>query len=275
MALRPNADNLLGDTGLVPEEYVRLLRDIQEHELDPEGEFIEEDPILPSAEENASSSSPVNKSTPIISKFSTSSKDIYPYPIPAHLSADQTPPNPEQYRNSGSALNAVTQEERVKQIQKERERALLEEDSDTPRLSGRKYSAVSAQGEDDELVTPIAAPQKETETVDDGASQTSTEAARKPVEKKTEKKSKSPKRVIADPPIEFKDSFVAKVEEEEEVRKQPEVGKSKTVEVVVQPINDKNRPKSGNADSSTTNHIPSVNGNSVSTANSISERKSK
>lgn len=149
----------VGDTGLVPEEYVRLLRDIQQHELDQSVEESQS-PTTTSpdsstaATDNTQATSPLTKNTPIISSFSTSSQDIYPYPLPFHQPGDHPPP--EQVRSSSGTPTVTSQEERVRQIQRERERALIEEEAETPRFGGRKGSVFSTgYREDDDDVTPV------------------------------------------------------------------------------------------------------------------------
>ena len=89
------------DTGLVPEEYVRLLRDIQgglgslgaeeEHtesgEASPPERIVEQSPIRPEHTRTTSGSHGGDKNPAVVSSFSTSSKDLDPYP--QHLMGDK------------------------------------------------------------------------------------------------------------------------------------------------------------------------------------------
>ena len=120
-------DPKTGDAGLVPEEYVRLLRDIEgglgslgaeagEGELEdtspnsPTGENppsptkIEVPKINSSQHSNGSNST--EKNPAVVSSFSTSSKDLDPYPHPLHgVQASHIPPQVIHY---GSQTNTPT-----------------------------------------------------------------------------------------------------------------------------------------------------------------------
>lgn len=88
-------DPKTGESGLVPEEYVRLLRDIEGGWTSLSGELSEKEPpkdipFFPTADQD-SESTPIQadqsngsqekeKRPPVVSSFSTSSKDLSPYP---------------------------------------------------------------------------------------------------------------------------------------------------------------------------------------------------
>lgn len=120
-----------GESGLVPEEYVRLLRDIDGDWAalsgEPTGtdevtdEVAEEDspdgtqtdthqaefqPNHKSRSSNDSTSSEKEKKKPVVSTFSTSSKDLDPYPHP--LLGTQTGQQPPQVVHYGSQANTPT-----------------------------------------------------------------------------------------------------------------------------------------------------------------------
>lgn len=145
---------------MVPEEYVRLLRDIQPHELEQlGGDSPVSSPAVANDELRLQTDIPniSSKTTPILSTFSTSSQDVYPYPLPIHLPGEQPPSQPDHTRSrlgiespiiADITPTATSQEERVKQIQRERERALLEEAQETPKYS-RKFSVFSNMSEAD------------------------------------------------------------------------------------------------------------------------------
>lgn len=107
------------ESGLVPEEYVRLLREIEGGWTSLSGELDEEvgpsqDPLspVPAAPEQAAASShpeqsngsqETEKRPPIVSTFSTSSKDLSPYPH--KLASGHAPPPVNHY---GSQNNTPT-----------------------------------------------------------------------------------------------------------------------------------------------------------------------
>lgn len=116
-----------GDAGLVPEEYVRLLRDIEGGWSSLSGEQPEDESSLasPVAAANDTASTPTQaeagrthipqdsngsnggeKRPPIVSTFSTSSKDLKPYPH--HLLGDQVGGTPPQVVHYGSQSNTPT-----------------------------------------------------------------------------------------------------------------------------------------------------------------------
>jgi hypothetical protein len=168
----------IGETGLVPEEYVRLLRDIQQHELEQlSSDSPVSSPAIANDELKLQTDIPgiSSRTTPILSTFSTSSQDVYPYPLPIHLPGEHPPSHPDHNRSRLGLDSPITadvtptttsQQERVKQIQRERERALLEEQQDTPKY-GRKYSVFSnssqadlSRGDDSDVETPTQGPKK-------------------------------------------------------------------------------------------------------------------
>lgn len=119
-------DPRTGDAGLVPEEYVRLLREIEGglgslHSPDAvEEENVEEpeDPTSPvtnpmeigHSAKRSSGSNSAEKSHAVLSSFSTSSNDLNPYPHPiAGKQAGQPPPLVTHYSgqtNSRSPISA-------------------------------------------------------------------------------------------------------------------------------------------------------------------------
>lgn len=125
------------ESGLVPEEYVRLLRDIQQP-LFVEGSGTEEDEEDSSELKITTSSSPPssgysNGMKPVVSTFSTSSQDVHPYPGPLHQPGEQAPPRALS-RGGQGGLNSQTQtptvggwEDRIEALERARERALMEE----------------------------------------------------------------------------------------------------------------------------------------------------
>ena len=110
-------DPKTGESGLVPEEYVRLLRDIEGEWPSIAGEMEKEanhSPVSPgltsptqSAAEhnnaNANANGGGEKRPPVVSTFSTSSKDLSPYPH--RLPVGQPPPPVAHY---GSQTNTPT-----------------------------------------------------------------------------------------------------------------------------------------------------------------------
>lgn len=108
-------DPKTGDAGLVPEEYVRLLRDIEGGlgSLGAEDEQVESGEPSPEALTDASpvglehnrSNSHGEKNAAVVSSFSTSSKDLDPHP---HLVATQAGQAPPQVVHYGSQTNTPT-----------------------------------------------------------------------------------------------------------------------------------------------------------------------
>ena len=122
-------DPKTGDAGLVPEEYVRLLRDIEgglgslgdeaepseSEEASPDSPTEEEVEPLRKAESpqhqhhsshNSVGSNTADKNPAVVSSFSTSSKDLDPYPHPLlGTHAGQMPPQVVHY---GSQTNTPT-----------------------------------------------------------------------------------------------------------------------------------------------------------------------
>ena len=110
-------DPKTGESGLVPEEYVRLLRDIEGEwpsiagEMEKEANHSPVSPALASPIQSAAEHNNANgngnggaeKRPPVVSTFSTSSKDLSPYPH--RLPAGQTPPPVAHY---GSQTNTPT-----------------------------------------------------------------------------------------------------------------------------------------------------------------------
>ena len=115
-------DPKTGDAGLVPEEYVRLLRDIEgglSYLSGDQEESALASPVTEAAETAATPTpaeqghTPQNniasngeKRPPIVSIFSTSSKDLKPYPH--HLLDDQARGSPPQVVHYGSQSNTPT-----------------------------------------------------------------------------------------------------------------------------------------------------------------------
>ena len=112
-------DPKTGESGLVPEEYVRLLRDIEGGWTSLSGELDEQEAlqetsfspvsaapdngIAPSQSDQSNGSQEKDKRPPIVSTFSTSSKDLNPYP--RKLQSGQAPPPVTHY---GSQTNTPT-----------------------------------------------------------------------------------------------------------------------------------------------------------------------
>ena len=117
-------DPRTGDAGLVPEEYVRLLRDIEGGWSSLSGEQLEDDispvvatqdtastPTQPEArthtpQDSNGSNGGGEKRPPIVSMFSTSSKDLKPYPH--HLLGEQAGGIPPHVVHYGSQSNTPT-----------------------------------------------------------------------------------------------------------------------------------------------------------------------
>ena len=122
-------DPKTGDAGLVPEEYVRLLRDIEGGWSSLSGEQATEESSLPSPVTTATSQESVatptatdsvythsahgsngsngsEKRPPIVSTFSTSSKDLNPYPH--HLLGAQAGGTPPQVVHYSTQSNTPT-----------------------------------------------------------------------------------------------------------------------------------------------------------------------
>ncbi|KAL8788218.1 MAG: hypothetical protein Q9195_007433 [Heterodermia aff. obscurata] len=101
-------DPKTGESGLVPEEYVRLLRDIEGEWPSSIAAEMEKEPsqspiASPTITTTAGSENGGEKRPPVVSTFSTSSKDLSPYPH--RLPAGQTPPPVAHY---GSQTNTPT-----------------------------------------------------------------------------------------------------------------------------------------------------------------------
>lgn len=119
-------DPRTGDTGLIPEEYVRLIRDIEGGLAYISGEQDEgsaTSPVAAAAESNVTPTqidpgrthTPQNSSgsnggsenrPPIVSTFSTSSKDLKPYPH--HILDEQARATPPPVTHYGSQSNTPT-----------------------------------------------------------------------------------------------------------------------------------------------------------------------
>ena len=124
-------DPKTGDKGLVPEEYVRLLRDIEGgwNSLSGDTSINERDHIPPNLTDPQSAATPtqadplpihsphvtnnsngnnngLDRRPPIVSTFSTSSKDLNPYP--QHLLDKQAGQLPPQVVHYGSQANTPT-----------------------------------------------------------------------------------------------------------------------------------------------------------------------
>lgn len=138
------ANRNVGESGLVPEEYVRLLRDLRPSYLESVGSGAigssTSDLTLNVSNGNGNG----NHNPPVISTFSTSSQDVHPYPYQFHYPTDHLPDNPHHMRAKSSpdlmgvdTPTVSNHKERIAQLQREQERAVAEE-SATPRLrSGR------------------------------------------------------------------------------------------------------------------------------------------
>ncbi|KAI5787652.1 hypothetical protein DFH27DRAFT_466969, partial [Peziza echinospora] len=123
------------ESGLVPEEYVRLLRDIQQpiyvegvedDDEDGTSDQLRLDTTTPGSPQQVTYSSGMK---PVVSTFSTSSQDVHPYSGPLHQPGEQAPP-----RNRGG-LSSQTQtptigtwEDRIEALDRARQRALMDED---------------------------------------------------------------------------------------------------------------------------------------------------
>ncbi|KAL9604275.1 MAG: hypothetical protein Q9219_000673 [cf. Caloplaca sp. 3 TL-2023] len=120
-------DPKTGDKGLVPEEYVRLLRDIEgglnslSGDASSERDYLSPDATEPqsavtptqadplpvhSTHTNNGNSNGLDKRPPVVSTFSTSSKDLNPYP--QHLLDKQAGQLPPQVVHYGSQANTPT-----------------------------------------------------------------------------------------------------------------------------------------------------------------------
>ena len=126
-------DPKTGDAGLVPEEYVRLLRDIEggwsslsgeapapgeeSGEASPESPFVEEKANMSplnkgehirahSTQSSNGSNNNIEKNPAVVSSFSTSSKDLAPYPH--HLLGEKAGQTPPQVVHYGSQSNTPT-----------------------------------------------------------------------------------------------------------------------------------------------------------------------
>lgn len=145
------ANRNIGESGLVPEEYVRLLRDLRPSYLESlDANTMTPsslEPIGPSTSDLALNTSNGNGShnPPTISTFSTSSQDVHPYPYQFHYPTDHPPDNPHHARaksspdlTGGETPTISNHKERIAQLQREQERAVAEE-SATPRLRGGRF----------------------------------------------------------------------------------------------------------------------------------------
>ncbi|RPB16685.1 hypothetical protein P167DRAFT_516853 [Morchella conica CCBAS932] len=145
-------DPRTGDTGLIPEEYVRLFRDAQTSydRMDPAtmtpSSSAESGPLEGELTLDTTGTSTNGQTAPIITTFSTSSQDVYPYQF--HYATDHLPENPHHPRSrnspdfTGDMTPTITSnKERIAQLQREQERAVAEESS-TPRLRGQNGVAI-------------------------------------------------------------------------------------------------------------------------------------
>lgn len=144
------------ESGLVPEEYVRLLRDIQQP-LFVEGSGADEDEEEGSELNLTTSHSPPasgysNGMKPVVSTFSTSSQDVHPYSGPLHQPGEQAPPRTLS-RSGHGGLSSQTQtptvggwEDRIEALERAREQALMEENHSG--YKSRTGSTVSSTGDE-------------------------------------------------------------------------------------------------------------------------------
>lgn len=144
-----------GDTGLIPEEYVRLFRDARTSydRMDPAtmtpSSSAESGPLEGELTLDTTGTSTNGQTAPIITTFSTSSQDVYPYQF--HYATDHLPENPHHPRSrnspdfTGDMTPTITSnKERIAQLQREQERAVAEESS-TPRLRGGRYDETGVE----------------------------------------------------------------------------------------------------------------------------------
>lgn len=148
-------DPRTGDTGLIPEEYVRLFRPPQTayDRMDPAtmtpSSSAESGPLEGELTLDTTGTSTNGQAAPIITTFSTSSQDVYPYQF--HYATDHLPENPHHPRSrnspdfTGDMTPTITSnKERIAQLQREQERAVAEESS-TPRLRGGRYDETGVE----------------------------------------------------------------------------------------------------------------------------------
>ncbi|KAF8463137.1 hypothetical protein BDZ91DRAFT_640867, partial [Kalaharituber pfeilii] len=137
------------ESGLVPEQYVRLLRDIQQPIL-VEGSGAEDEDEEGSEQQNSNSpptTSYTNGMRPVVSTFSTSSQDVHPYQGPLHQPGEQAPPRTLSRSGQGgmgSQMSTPTVggwEDRIEALERAREQALMEEER-----SGYKSRSSSVVG---------------------------------------------------------------------------------------------------------------------------------
>ncbi|KAL7268088.1 HOG (high osmolarity glycerol) pathway protein [Rhizina undulata] len=127
-------DPKTGESGLIPEEYVRLLRDL--HSYSPQR--------IPSSS-NSSSHNP-----PKISTFSTSSQDLNPYPYEFHYPSDHAPASPLLRPQTPEVEGEPQTAERILHLQREQERAVAEE-AETPKASRTgKFKVLKGSPEESE-----------------------------------------------------------------------------------------------------------------------------
>lgn len=141
-------DPKTGESGLVPEEYVRLLRDIEGEwpsitgEMEREGTHSPVSPGAPSpiTEQNTNGSNGNNgteKRPPVVSTFSTSSKDLSPYQ--GRLPAGQTPPPVAHYGSQNNTPTASSAPagplKRGPSLSSKRQEAMKEETEDEEETS--------------------------------------------------------------------------------------------------------------------------------------------
>jgi len=174
--IRQDTDECIGESGLVPEEYVCLLRDMQQG---PSG-HVEMNPSALAPDEGLEHHAHV-------SHFSTSSRDVHPY---------------------GFQLGHEDSKEQLEQIRREHERERVaaaptqddEEGYSTPKLgsiafeagtkaNGRKAEEATAPTKEEEK--PHSEEKPNTKEDDRPAKQKAPEVERKEVEKKKDKKKKA------------------------------------------------------------------------------------
>ncbi|OAA59345.1 RING finger domain-containing protein [Cordyceps fumosorosea ARSEF 2679] len=159
------------ESGLVPEEYVRLLRDIEGGMNSLTGNLNDSmgsgnDASTPTQAEHFSHSQPTGTGggsggtngyhQPVVSMFSTSSKDLNPYPTEQlGIHAGQAPPQVVHYHGqrggSQTSTPTINQSQDTPTLPKENDDGLSKEDRRSSRQAARNSKTVAAPRDEERI----------------------------------------------------------------------------------------------------------------------------
>ncbi|KAJ3493672.1 hypothetical protein NLG97_g4588 [Lecanicillium saksenae] len=156
------------ESGLVPEEYVRLLRDIEGGMNSLTGNLNDamgsgNDVSTPTQAEHFSQSQATGSGTgtngyhqPVVSMFSTSSKDLNPYPTEQlGIQAGQAPPQVVHYHGqrggSQTSTPTINQPQDTPTLPKENDDGVPKEDKRSSRQAARDSKAIATSNEEENI----------------------------------------------------------------------------------------------------------------------------